>query len=315
MVDSIGIKSNMLKVAIDSSIKSKQSDKTNNFKITKQNEATDSNSNLIIDISSEGKLKHSSNSKRMDKISGVTASRELWEDYGVERKASRFGSMMGGMWQPNELEIMRIDEPETYEKYIDALCKAGDRFREVYGNYFRIPEGGFHPDDEELSKYVRESHRISRDWEERRMFYNVNPLGLVSGKVAAVRKLEDIYSTDEHNASFDVYNNIDNAEENLWRFWTKFNISISSDMLKKLVGQDDDEREKAVSIIDKVVNQLKEAEEKYEGKLERMRFGAVIGEDEVRYCANFLNSKSEHSVSEKSCDDLLERLLKEEDRV
>lgn len=314
MVDSIGIKSNMLKVAIDSSIKSKQSDKTNNFKITKQNEATDSNSNLIIDISTEGKLKHGSNSRRMDKISGVTASRELWEDYGVERKASRFGSMMGELWQPNYHEIMRIDEPETYEKYINAWCKAGERFREIYGNNFQITEGEFHSDDEEYLEYLGEAYGIADEWE-RRVINNVNPLDLVSGKVAAVRKLEDIYSTDEHNASFDVYNNIDNAEENLWRFWTKFNISISSDMLKKLVGQDDDEREKAVSIIDKVVNQLKEAEEKYEGKLERMRFGAVIGEDEVRYCANYLNSKSEHSVSEKSCDDLLERLLKEEDRV
>ena len=74
---------------------------------------------FVVDISDEGREKLE-NSTGPTKKAGVTSSREVWEDNAAKLKRSSIYNSDGSY---NLLEVMRLDEPDTYANYMEQISK------------------------------------------------------------------------------------------------------------------------------------------------------------------------------------------------
>lgn len=283
--------------------------KESGFNISGMQEAEDSNAvDTILNISKEAKLKHKNQmgAGGTVKMAGVTSAREQFEIDWLEQRNYMRGS--GGTGYPSgELleEWMRIDEPETYAKMHalwDQACKYKDN-------------------KEEFRKYDYESLAVGADWFFRKCIgsdgWLKNP---VTGKRSVVSALEERYSDFVHDTSIDFYDDsFSDNDASLWRFNTRFNVSLPMEMLKDLEMLDhmedlsDEEKAKAQEQMDKLdtaIANMKQAEIDYEGDLKFLRFGIKFDHDgNVTYHANYTGCEDKYGISADSTEELLKKLM------
>lgn len=309
MSNNINIKADLIKHAIDHAIENKH----NLTQLKQIIPNTDNNKNEntnTLTVSKEGSTKanHYINTT-INKLSGISECRQDWENFASERKKTRFGHFVGEVWQPNFYELMRIDEPETYEKWKE-LDSAANAFRNsnktVNG---MILQEEFNPEDEEYLNNRIAADKIADEWLYRRYINNADYMNSIDIKQSVLEKLEDLYSTDNHDTSFDISDDFTIDSKQLWRFGTKFNVILNSKMLSNLINGDDNERYQIVSLINNAINDIKNIEKTYAGDKELLRFGVIFDKNnKSSYHANYLNCEKENGIESKTAIELLERL-------
>ena len=272
-------------------------------------------SGVEVTISQEGRWKSENNSHEIKKA-GVTSKRETWENNSAELKKDA-GRAAGSKF--NGLESMRTDEPDTYAKFqgvIDKVCEIRQKW-----DSFSADEAT----EEEIKKYeslCRESTAIVADWYERKCMATGKFQDPARGKNAIWDSLEAMYSTKEHETSFNFYGSDGSDKNSLWRFHSKFNVLISTEMLKsldklkdlnKLSEKDRDEVSSLLGKIDMAIHEMQEAERQYEGNLEWLQFGVKLWDNgNVTYHAYYKNCENEDGIMANSAQELLEMLMKKE---
>jgi hypothetical protein len=274
-----------------------------------QNKATetkeikeDKSGNATVEISQEGR-ELLENSSQSSKKSGETSKREAWENNTYVSRSNGRSSKKGKF---DMEESMRIDEPETYEKYKRMFTSAMAMF----------------PDDdaseEEIAafkKAVGEADLVSYEWFNRRCMTTGWFKDPAKGKYSSLENLETKYSTEGHDTSFNFYTteNRNDYRNSLWRYSSKFNVLISSNMLKMLDKLSDENKEDVSELLDKIdtsVNKMKEAEKQYEGNLEWLQFGVTLHDNgDVTYHANYKDCENEDGIAANSIEELLENLM------
>lgn len=285
--------------------------KESNFKISGIQEAENSNDvDTILNISSEARLKHKNqlNAQGTVKMAGVTSAREQFEIDSLSQRNYMRG-IGHGSYPSGALveEWIRIDEPENYAKMHALWRQSRQSF--ACGNI------------EEARKYESESSAIRMDWFFRKCSetdgWRKNPL---TGTCSVVSALEARYSDSVHDTSIDFYDDSFSADDaSLWRFSTKFNVSMPIEMLKDLELLDhmddlsDEEKDKAQKLLDKLdaaVADMKQAELDYEGNLMFLRFGVKFDHDgNVTYHANYTGCEDKYGISADSTEELLKKLM------
>lgn len=278
--------------------------KDSTFTVSGVQKSEDNSTGAILNISKEGRQKARSMEKAetASKKAGVTSAREVFESERVQiRNESR--------WDGNPMtildhmgEVMRLDEPETYVKCKELSTK--------------VFEAGFMTEESEL--FDTELGLIAYDWFERRCRGNdgwvKNPL---TGQHSVIPALEMIYSDSVHDTTFDFYGS--EADANVWRYNTKFNVLLPLEMLRQLEetflninSLSSAENKKLNSVmqkIDEAVNNMKQAEIDYEGSLKALRFGAKLDESgNATYYATWGGGENKKDVSASTTQELLEKL-------
>jgi hypothetical protein len=260
----------------------------------------------ILNISKEARLKLESKESVSNptKKSGVTSARELFEEQEYRQKLSDSDN-----WMDNLEEVMRLDEPETYAKYQELLKKASNV-------RCRTDEG---------AAEQNQAIMMAFDWFYRRCFKEPyvadgNPINPVTGKTSVISALENMYSDENHDTSFNCYNP-DYSDKNSmpWRYNTKFNVLLTVNMLNELEtvdelkgveNKEDDDRYKLLEKIDRSVNEMKAAELGYEGNFEYLRFGVKLCDDgSVTYHANYKGCEEEDGIVADSVEELMKKLM------
>lgn len=166
----------------------------------------------ILNISKQGRLRLQ-NQPRPEgalKKAGETAPREAYETEGRIMRDQDRRAQMG----PGRLDIMQMDEPDTYIKCVESRAKAlaYERGTKEYEHY--------------MSLY----YDTSKDWFDRRcQGANINP---AADKCNTISDLQRAYSDTEHDVTFDVY--ASKKYVDIWQHRTKFNVLMSGKMLSEL---------------------------------------------------------------------------------
>ncbi|MBQ2115963.1 MAG: hypothetical protein II193_05200 [Lachnospiraceae bacterium] len=279
---------------------------------------------VAVNISRESHLKYENNSSNIKK-QGVTSARELWENECSGIKRDGRTNVAGNM---NELEIFRLDEPETYDKWMSLWKKEVRLHEEIRGNNethdIQDLENCINGDPEKRKKFdeymeiKEEERRISNDWRERRCMATGRFKNPVIGSYDRINKLEQIYSDETHDTSFNYYTkDSDNYRNSLWRYNSKFNVLLTTDIFKSLEkyekSDDKKDKEKYESMMKKIdasIKEMKKAEKEYEGNHEWLRFGVKFWEDgKVTYHANYKGCKDKDGIMADSTDELLKKLM------
>ena len=106
--------------------------------IENQEQKGTKNTDTVLNLSKEGKLKYQNQEKVTDKkTSGITSARELYENLSDELIDSWRGFRTGKVI--NFMEVIRLDEPETYTKLLEADAREnGETEYDIYNEwYFR----------------------------------------------------------------------------------------------------------------------------------------------------------------------------------
>ena len=263
----------------------------------------------ILNISKEArlKLKQRTEHDRPEKKAGVTSAREQFENEALERRTYLCEVTYNpgvGCHYP-EKEWMRLDEPETYAKYSSLELK-----------HLHAERGS-----EDHIKYGLAASKIEWDWFNRKCRdkdgWLKNP---VTGKRAVISVLEDYYSDDVHDTSFDVYDDSFSDEDaSLWRFGTKFNVMLPAELLNEmellnhfndLTEEEQGNLSEKMEKIDAAVNNMKEAEKNYEGDLRWLRFGVKFDKDcNATYYANYTGCEDKNGIMADSPEELLDKLM------
>ena len=273
---------------------------------------------FIVDISEEGRAKLE-NSTNPAKKAGVTGAREAWEDNAAELKRSSVYNSDGSY---NLLEVMRLDEPDTYAEYMEQISKLSALAPSVFPPD-NPPAGAT---EEEIAAYKqaeREASRISWDWFERRCMSTGQFQVPRTGRGAALDSLEAKYSTEGHDTSFNYFTpgKQDGRNSSLWRFCSKFNVLLTSDMYKCLdrfgninTSYKDKSAVRALlERIDKAVKEMKNVEKQYEGNLQGLQFGVKLWDDgRVTYHARYAGCRNEDGITADSAEGLLGMLMNKE---
>ena len=270
-----------------------------------------------VDISKEGREKLE-NSIGQTKKAGVTSTRELWENNAAELKRSALYNSDGSY---NLLEVMRLDEPDTYANYMEQISKLSALAPSVFPPD-NPPAGAT---EEEIAAYKQaesEASRISWDWFERRCMSTGQFQVPRTGRGAALDSLEAKYSTEGHDTSFNYYTpGKQDGRDSLWRFCSKFNVLLTSEMYKSLdrfgnistSSKDKSAVSDLLERIDKAVKEMKNAEKQYEGNLQGLQFGVKLWEDgKVTYHARYAGCGNEEGIMADSAEELLEMLMNKE---
>ena len=261
-----------------------------------------------VELSKEGREK-SERSVGPFKKAGVTSAREAWEDNAAELKRSSVFNSDGSY---NLEELMRLDEPDTYAKWREASKKAWALFPSDNAT------------EEEIAAFRsawREEGLVWNDWFERRCMSTGRFRAPRTGRGAALDSLEAKYSTEGHNTSFNYYTpgKQDGRNSSLWRFCSKFNVLLSSEMYKSLDRfgnintsfKDKSAVSALLERIDKAVKEMKNVEKQYEGTLYGLQFGVELREDgRVTYHARYAGCGNEEGIMADSADELLEMLMR-----
>lgn len=218
----------------------------------------------------------------------------------------------------NHIEMMRIDEPETYARYMELRYK---------GNSVAV-EGGMYVvrPTEESWLYSAEADTVLRDWFNRRCFNaNGNLCNPNAGKSSVYQKLEDTYM----GVKFDVYSDHYSGSDASRLSRYSFNVLMSVDMVNKLAKADNPasmSKEDADSVreisekIKKSVIGMRAVAGKCEGDyLKRLRFGVKLWDDgSVTYHADYnwnedstWNAEGE-GVTANSAEELMDILTEKE---
>lgn len=275
--------------------------------------------NVEIDISKESKLKQE-NSSRNTKKAGVTALREDWENNSAELRQAARGESKTRASKFDSVESMRIDEPETYAKCAELHRKAGTLQQKwlTFGS-----EGATEKEIEEYNQLRNEASRISSDWFHRRCMATGTFQDPAEIRYEALNTLESMYSSEGHETSFNSYGTEEtNYRNSLWRYYSKFNVLLSANMLNSLdklnqfnslPGEDKDDLSDLLEKITKSVLNMKDMEKAYEGNLEWLAFGVKLWDNgDVTYHANYKGCENRDGIMANSTKELLEMLMKTE---
>lgn len=273
-----------------------------------EKEKSNTDDAVAVNISRESQLKYENNSVNVKKR-GVTSARELWENDTVNYKRDSRKDFYGNY---DILESLRLDEPETYDKYME-LHNAYCDLRHAY-------EGCSEQSEEflEIAKAACKASDVISEWRERRCMSTGRFKNPVTGSFSRVNNLEQIYSDATHDTSFNYYGkNSDGYRSSLWRYNSKFNVLLTTDMLKSLENygkssnkKDKEKYDSMMGKIDNAVNEMKRAEKEYEGNFEWLRFGVKFWDDgRVTYHANYKGCKEKDGIMADSADELLEKLM------
>ncbi len=142
----------------------------------------------------------------------------------------------------------------------------------------------------------------------------------VSQQSKIIENFEEKYSDGFHDFSLNFYGKEGQDEEagrknqfnsfSLWRYSTKFNMLLSTDMLKQLSEGRTKEQEQLYEKIDEAVNIMKDAEKQYEGDKIFLRFGVKFHTDgNVTYHANYKDCEDSYGIQANSADELLKKLM------
>ena len=272
--------------------------------------------NVEVDISKESKLKQE-NSSQNTKKAGVTGPREDWENGSAELRRAARGQSKTRASKFNPLESMRIDEPETYAKSMELTQRAGEMQQKW------MAFGAEAPTEEELEEYQRlrdESCRIDMDWFRRRCMATGTFQDPAENRYATLNTLESMYSSEGHETSFNFYGT-EGAEyrNSLWRFYSKFNVLLSANMVKdldnlnhysKLADEDKNKISKLLEKISEAVANMKDVEKAYEGNLEQLAFGVKLWDNgDVTYHANYKDCEDKDGIMANSAEELLQMLM------
>lgn len=270
-----------------------------NDEIEKDNKTID----YIVDISKDGQNRR--NKAEALKKSGISAEHEAWEDYSIETKNNLRYDSDGNL---DLIESMRIDEPETYSKYKDIREKF-TASRPSYGAYMGNGQS-FNPwgywTDEQKSLAVQ-SALIEMDWFERRCKTDGNFSNPIGNAMNVVENIESLYSDLSHSSSINFYgpNNNDPDRDNMWRFNSKFNILLSTNMLKILENTNSDSLHYLIEKLDKSIKDMREIEKQYEGDYEWLKFGVKFYDDgNITYHAHYAGC-DKNGITANSAEELL----------
>ena len=268
-----------------------------------------------VDISKEGRAK-AERSIGPTKKAGVTSAREAWENNAAELKRSSVFNSDGSY---NLLELMRLDEPDTYAKYMEQISKISELFPVVFPPN-DPPDSATAEEIAAFKQAEREESRIWTDWFERRCMSTGRFQAPRTGRGAALESLEAKYSTEGHNTSFnyDTPGKHDGRNGSLWRFCSKFNVLLSSEMYKSLDKfgniNTSSKDKRAVSDllerIDNAVKEMKNVEREYEGTLVGLQLGVKLWDDgRVTYHARYAGCGNEEGIMADSAEELLGMLM------
>ncbi|SDB54836.1 hypothetical protein SAMN02910298_02804 [Pseudobutyrivibrio sp. YE44] len=283
------------------------------FKVNLQkNSQTKINQNNIIEdeltISSESRKKMERESNNY-KYSGATSIRDAWEDDGIITKNNIRKDVLGNTSLD---EVMRLDEPETYAKYKELQAQVRDNVkkRNTHQNgmlisYDFASMANF-TDDEK--KMLCDAGRIQWDWLQRKCMSGGIFSNPTTSQQDTLFKLESMYSNSIHDCSVDTYSSMNDANTNLWRFKSKFNICIPADVLNEIT-QNSAHGMELLSTISLAFDNIKDVELQYEGALKFLRFGIKIGlNGDVTYHANYYKCPNKNGVESNTPAGLLEKL-------
>lgn len=251
----------------------------------------------ILNISKQGRLRLQ-NQPRPEgalKKAGETGQREAYEAEALARREQDRRAPI----TPDRLDLMQMDEPDTYIRCIESRIKAHEY------------ERGSKEYEQHMSAY----YNLSQDWFDRRcQNARVNP---VAKKCDTISSLQSTYSDAVHDTTFDVYASKKYA--NLWKHDTKFSVLMSTDMLNELAavknigvvsGTKNDSANQYLKRIDDAVRQMKEAEKNYEGTHKALRFGVILEDSgSVTFHAKYSGCEDENGISANSAEELLEKLM------
>ena len=265
---------------------------------------------FVVDISEEGKAKLE-NSTSPTKKAGMTSAREAWEDNAAELKKSSVYHSDGSYKLE---EVMRLDEPDTYANWRELSNKVWALFPSDNATEEEIAE---------FKNAVREENDFFMDWFERRCMSTGRFHVPRTGRGAALDSLEAKYSTEGHDTSFNYYTPgvQDGRNSSLWRFCSKFNVLLSSEMYKCLdrfeniytSSKDKSAVSALLERIDKAVKEMKNVEKQYEGNLQGLQFGVKLWEDgKVTFHARYAGCGNEEGIMADSAKELLEMLVNKE---
>ena len=267
---------------------------------------------VIVDLSEEGKALSDTNTGNAlkTKASSMTSDREEWEITGARWKYNDKYDKFG---QYKTDYLFFLDAPEAYARYEELSAIIGKGTTYIEGDWYT---------PEVRKKAIEERDAIDHEWFMKRgislmqQFHKYNIKRGWKGDI--INSLETKY-TDTHDFSIKIYGNEGQDEIagrldryagiSMWRYDSKFNMLITSDMLRLMMGSDPKEKSETLEKIDKAVKNMKEAEKEYGGNKEYLRFGVKFHTDgSVTYHANYKGCNDSYGISAKSADELLELL-------
>ena len=262
-----------------------------------------------VNISEEGRAK-SENSTSPTKKAGETSAREAWESNAAEIKRSSLYRSDGTIRLD---ELMRLDEPDTYAKWKELSDKAFALFPSDNAT------------EEEIAAFrsaCREEGLVWKDWFERRCMSTGRFQAPRTGRGEALDSLEAKYSTKGHDTSFNYYTpGKQDGRDSLWRFCSKFNVLLTSEMYKSLdrfgnintSSKDKSAVSALLERIDKAVKEMKNVEKQYEGNLQGLQFGVKLWDDgRVTYHARYAGCGNEDGIMADSAEELWGMLMNKE---
>ena len=262
-----------------------------------------------VNISEEGMAKFE-NSTSPTKKAGETSAREAWESNAAEIKRSSLYRSDGTIRLD---ELMRLDEPDTYAKWKELSDKAFALFPSDNAT------------EEEIAAFrsaLREEGLVWKDWHDRRCMSTGRFQAPRTGRGEALDSLEAKYSTEGHDTSFNYYTpGKQDGRDSLWRFCSKFNVLLTSEMYKNLdrfgnintSSKDKSAVSALLERIDKAVKEMKNIERQYEGNLQGLQFGVKLWEDgRVTYHARYAGCGNEDGIMADSAEGLLGMLMNKE---
>lgn len=304
-MDKISLNLNMNKTLIDANTSNSQKKvDVVGMPEPKKGEETD----YIVNISEQGKKSRIKAEEY--KKAGTSKRHEEWEDFSTDIKKSIRYDHLGNI---DIDETFRLDEPETYAKWKELEEK-------VFPAFVRTPcvYGGPQPNvwdymtDEEKGCCI-EAGFLWRDWFQRRCMSTGKFVNPVTGQMAAIETVENIFSDSSHQMSINFYGKDDSDpyKTSMWKYNTKFSVLLSTDMVNLLPNYDSKEMKELVTRIVDSIDKMKEVERHYEGDYAAVQFGVKFYDDgSITYHASYAGEGKlkRDEVQANSAEELLEIL-------
>ena len=168
----------------------------------------------------------------------------------------------------------------------------------------------------EAMKYTNEAFKVFNDWRADKCIINGKIVGAAGRNMSTVEQLENRYSTGGHDLSVNFYAPGEDDHPSsiytgasMWRFSTKFNLLLPTDMIHTLTYGDKQERESLMGRIDQYVQQMKDVEKQYAGNHTYLRFGVKLYSDgSATFHANHSGCDDPYGISADSAKKLLSML-------
>ncbi len=263
-----------------------------------ENDDKEQKEDYVLNISQNGRkhLKQYQETNTNIKKRGDISARELWEDNIYAEKEGRFFHDDGTL---DFFELFRSEAPEMYAQYRDynerftaSMLKDGIEvaIRDIY--------------DPELAT-------LSFRWMSQKLSENPNYfLNPQSKKDGVISYLDQAFSDNLHNVSFDFYSEKFDNNFDIWRFSAKYCVQLTESIYQKLTSGDVEEKKDILNIISKHVDEMKNADKMYEGNKSALRYGVKFRNDlSVTYCAKYGGGAYHmNNINAKSIEDLIRAL-------